>query len=882
VTVAEPVPAPQEAAEPFSENRDVIRTPDQRVRVFVSSTLSELADERRAVRSAIERQHLTAVMFELGARPHPPSSLYRAYLRQSHVFVGIYHESYGWVAAEEQVSGLEDEFRLSLGMPRLLYVKRPAPDIEPRLQELLDAVERDGAASYRVFTDAEELAGLVQDDLATLMSERFMTTGAVLGRGHPSAEATRPPVPLTRTIGRDADIDRVAGLLTTGTRLLTLTGPGGIGKSRLALEVARVVADHYADGVGFVPLENVTDTRQVLRAIAVGVKVADEGTRPIVDVLADALAKRHMLLLIDNMEQVVAAGPALSALLGRCPGISALVTSRQVLRLRGEREYHLGPLTVPYGPDDDSIRSVPAVRLFVQRAVAANPDFQLTRANRAPIAELTRVLDGLPLAIELAAARTRLMSPASLLERLTEQLDVLADGGSDLPARQRTLGATLDWSYHLLNPPERALFARMAVFVGGATLEAIEGVCRDETVPNVLGVVSSLVEKSLLATSATDTADAPRIVMLQIVRPRALELLAERGEAEAFTARYVEWYADFCEQADVLTHAGAPRRWPALEQEGSNLRAVVQWATAHADGALLASLARGLWPWLWISGRVGELREAVARALAALPADAAPHDRGYLHYVAAYAQGLTGDLAAALDSANRALQEYEADDGDEKTLLVAAARLVRGTVSLGLGKVDGVDADLDHAVAVARALDNSWLLGYATSHRGLRRAMQGDLEGARDDHETSLDVATSNCNEVLAAQAIGQLAIIDVLQQRLEDAHDRLRSQVDHLKRAQHLEGLANALDTTAALAVAHQQWDPAARAAAAAQHLRDRLRMAPWPLIREYHDDCRHAARKNLGDRAPAIEAEGVETDPWTVIDDALIGLHGLEKMTA
>lgn len=325
----------------------------------------------------------------------------------------------------------------------------------------------------------------------------------------------------------------------------------------------------------------------------------------------------------------------------------------------------------------------------------------------------------------------------------------------------------------------------------------------------------------------------------------------------------------------MLHHAQAPRHWAALEQEGANLRAVASWATANADGKLLVSLARRLWPWLWNGGRVGELREAISQALADLPADPAPQDIGYLHYVAAYAQGLTGDFAGALQLVNRALQEYDTDNGADTLLLIAAARLVRGTVNLGLGDVDGVDADMDCAVAVARQQNNAWLLGYATPHRGLRRAMQGDLSSARADHEESFAVARSTGHEVLAAQAIGQLAIVDVLDGRLDQAHAGLRRQVDHLKSTHHLEGLANALDTTAALAAAQQQWETAARTTEAARRLRDRIRLAPWPLISEYHDATEKAAREKLGDQARAIEAEARETDPWTAIDDALTELQ-------
>jgi hypothetical protein len=458
-----------------------------------------------------------------------------------------------------------------------------------------------------------------------------------------------------------------------------------------------------------------------------------------------------------------------------------------------------------------------------------------------------------------------------LLRRLTERLDVLADGADDLPERQRTLRTTIDWSYQLLNPAEQAVFTRISVFAGDTTLDAIEGTCGDHTIPDVLDTVSSLAEKSLVTTSTPDPDGVPRIAMLQTIRKRARELLAQRGETEAVTARYIHWYADFCEPADVLTHNRAPRYWPALEPEIANLHAVAQWANAHADSGLLVSLARRLWPWLWTSGRVGQMQEAVSEALAALPPDAAPQHIGYLRYVAAYAHGLTGDFTGALQLVNQALREYETAGDAASVLLVAAARLVRGTLTMGLGGSDRVGEDFDHAVQVARENGNAWLLGYATSHRGLRRAMHGDLAGARTDHDQSLAVAIRTGNDALAAQAIGQLALVDVLERRLHRARLTLRAQVTRLKRTGNQEGLANALDTAAALAVAHEQWETAARAAMSAQHLRDRVRLAAWPLIREYHSKSQDAARRAVGERVTEIEADARETDPWKIIDRAL-----------
>src|SRR3954454_24302697 len=239
--------------------RAVIRTPDQRLRVFVSSTLRELADVCRAVKAAIERLRLAPVMFELGARPHPPRALYRAYLDQSHVFLGIYWRSYGWVAPDEEISGLEDEYRLSGSRPRLVYIKGPAPGREERLDALLERVEADDRASYRHFASARELEQVVKDDLMVLLTERFEATGMSDQYGAARRPPTPPPVPVTPTVGREPAITEVQRLLAEGCRILTLIGPGGVGKSRLALECCRHPLPDFPDGVAFVPLETVSE-----------------------------------------------------------------------------------------------------------------------------------------------------------------------------------------------------------------------------------------------------------------------------------------------------------------------------------------------------------------------------------------------------------------------------------------------------------------------------------------------------------------------------------------------------------------------------------------------------------------------------------------------
>jgi hypothetical protein len=287
----------------------VIRTPDRRLRVFVSSTLAELAAERQAVRRAVERLRLSPVMFEVGARPHPPRELYRAYLEQSDVFVGLYWQRYGWIAPGEDVSGLEDEYRLADGMPQLIYIKEPAPDREAELTSLLRRVQERDQASYRRFSDPEELEELVAQDLALMLSERFAgDDGDAHRHGLPAAPL---PALLTRTFGRDEEVATLVGLLDAGHRLVTVTGPGGVGKTRLALVAGGAVAARPGAVAHFVPLAAVSDPALVLAGVAdqLGVRGAT-GSAPL-DSLVEHFGERPALLVLDNLEQVVGVGPEL-------------------------------------------------------------------------------------------------------------------------------------------------------------------------------------------------------------------------------------------------------------------------------------------------------------------------------------------------------------------------------------------------------------------------------------------------------------------------------------------------------------------------------------------------------------------------------------------
>ena len=364
------------------QDANLIRTPDQRLRVFVSSTLEELASEREAVRNAIGALRLSPVMFELGSRPHPPRELYRAYLAQSDVFVGLYWQRYGWVAPGGEVSGLEEEYELARALPKLIYIKSPAPEREPRLTELLSRIRDDDRVSYKPFSTAAELRRLVQDDLALLLSERFETAQR---RESPPAGVDRDgalPVPPTPLVGREREVEAVDRLLlASDVREVTLTGPGGVGKTRLALAAGAELRSSFDDGVVFVGLGSVTAPELVSTALARALGVLRSGAQPPIDNVTAYLAEKRLTLVIDNFEQVSEAAPLVSEVLAAAPGVKVLTTSRTPLRISGEHEFPVPPLSLPQAGaarDVEDLKHNEAVRLFVERAQAARPDFELT------------------------------------------------------------------------------------------------------------------------------------------------------------------------------------------------------------------------------------------------------------------------------------------------------------------------------------------------------------------------------------------------------------------------------------------------------------------------------------------------------------------------
>jgi predicted ATPase len=566
------------------------------VRVFISSTLAELADERRAARASVEQLRLTPVLFELGARPHPPRALYRSYLEQSDVFVGIYWQRYGWVAPDMEISGLEDEMLLSAGMPRLVYVKRPAPDMEPRLAEMLGRLEREGTVSYRPFFSADELHDLLVDDLAILLTERFAGVGEMPSSTPPQRHNL--PAQTSTFIGRETELRHVHDLVgTPEVRLVTLKGPAGTGKTRLAIRAALGEVERFADGVWFVDLsaERSADDAFAAVARAVGIAVASEA--PPLDALEDALRDRQLLLVLDNFEQVMSAATGVVALLEHCPHVTVLVTSREALRVRGEHVLPVPPLSLPDRGDEVSAGASEAVRLFLDRAAAVHPGFRLDADNAQAVTAICRLLDGLPLAIELAAARIHLFEVDDLRVRLGNRLAVLGGGPRDLPKRQQTLRDAVNWSYELLEEDEREMLRLFSSFSGARLCDVEETARRlsefDDV--DVIEVVGSLVDKSLVR-SAPGWDGGPRFSMLRTIRAFAAEQLdADEQLAAAVRLAHAEQYSDVAARLQQPAFGTRHEVLLPLSDELENLRSAWDEWVAHQNVARLSALIAPLW-----------------------------------------------------------------------------------------------------------------------------------------------------------------------------------------------------------------------------------------------------------------------------------------------
>jgi predicted ATPase/class 3 adenylate cyclase len=691
-------------------------------------------------------------------------------------------------------------------------------------------------------------------------------TPADLPAEFPPLRSLRPPtnVPqqLEPLIGRHDDLQALRSkLLDNGVRLVTVTGPGGIGKTKLCVAVALDLLDDFTSGAFFVDLTTVTTADLVASRIAQDLHVPVEGDRQALDVLVEHLGDKHVLLVLDNFEQALGASSVVRRLLQSSPNLTVLTTSRVLLSIQGETEYALAPLGLPNDGTSDEVKRSDAARLFAERAAKARPGFEITEENASTIAAICNLLDGLPLALELAAARVKLMSPESLLGRLDNRLKLLTGGSRDAPARHRALRTTIDWSYDLLSPSERALFRDLSVFSDGASLEAAEYVVGDEA--NVLDGLAALVDHSLVRQRDDEVV---RFSMLQTIRDYALELLENHGGEAAVRDRHAHFYLELAESfaAGVGNETTAHAR---IDIEHDNMRAALTWWLGRADerpepnAGLALRLAVALGPFWYRHGHAVEgsvwLDRTLANRVEGLE-DARANGLRLLGVL----MDQRGDLERAARLFEEALASFRSI-GDR--VHEGACLNSLGVVARSSRDFERAESLLTESVAIRRELQDSSGMSSSLSNLGILYMDLGETQRARELFEETMKLDEERGDEWGVAVTSLNLGVANLELQEVQPADEMVKSSVQSFVKLGDLDGVAEGFEGLAGIAVARGKFVRAARLAGAADSLHSALGIPLSEVDRVRLDRWLSEPRKRLGEEgfdAALAEGAGMTTD--------------------
>ncbi|MGA2461184.1 MAG: tetratricopeptide repeat protein [Candidatus Bathyarchaeia archaeon] len=674
------------------------------------------------------------------------------------------------------------------------------------------------------------------------------------------------PARATPLIGREKELAAAWPLLLRDdVRALSLTGPGGTGKTALGLEIARSLLDSFPDGVFFIQLAPITDLELVMPTVAATLGVREEGGRPIIESLKDFLREHETLLLLDNFEQVIEAASQLADLLTTSAKLKFLVTSREELRIHGEREFPVAPLVVPdlkRLPQIEALSEVGAVALFVERAHAVKPDFEITNENARAVAEICVRLDGLPLALELAAARIKILSPQTILMRLESRLGLLTTGARDAPVRQQTLRNAIAWSYDLLEERDRTVFSRVGVFVGGFTFEAAEAVCNPQRslTANVLDGLSRLVDRSLLRREEVN--GEPRFAFLETLREFALERLLSCGESEAAQRAHLEFFLGLAEKADSeLTGPRAGEWLIRLEHEHDNFRAALQWTHQKGEVERELRLSAALFYFWYQQGYLVEGRESLKSALAGSEsirtlerakvlrgAGVLALDQGDMVEAHSFFEGslnifrdlgdkvgvarVLANLALVADTERNydaAVRLYEESLSLARELRdnMAIARALNnlGIIALSVkGDYDAARSLFGEALALCRELGDRTSSAFCLSNLGAIDLKKGDYGSARTRYEESLTLFREQGNKRLVPFPLLGLGRLAVRRGEYASAFSILTETMAMLQEMGMKEEIAECLEEFAGLASKQGQAERAARIFGAAEALREKV----------------------------------------------------------